>query len=776
MADIALGIGLQGLLSAQSALDTLGHNLANANTPGYSRQRLSLQAQRPLSMGGTMVGRGVRTDGIRRISDNVLNRRIVSQTSIAAKLDAGVLALSGVESMLGGIGGVGIGAMLDGFFESVSSLAGDAGDLVRRNGVVQSAESLTNQFHQIADSSEGLKGDTLEQVRALSKQVNSLAVQVRDMNKEIASSEAGGGSANDLRDQRDVALQSLANLVDVRYQESATGSVTLSIGGHLLAGENLVQELRAELNDDGELEMYVGDTTRPVEVRGGQIGGLVDFMQNTVPELEARMDTLARNLIFEVNRAHSTGIPSAGGFQTLTSTNSLEDIDGDGQYLDQRIGDSGLPFDIQDGTLAINVTNASTGEVRTHQIEIEDSMSVQDLLDRINAIDNVAATIDGSGRLQMTGQNGNLFDFSNRLDGMPDEIGSFGGMRASVSSLGEEPFVLADGMTFDFDGIAGPFTITLDASDFDNISQATASEVAGVLSQNPMLATNGMRAAAVDGHLVLQSSSGGPTQGFDVTGGSALAAMGIPTGTYSGSTISTSVSISGAYSGAANQELTMRPLGDGQIGSTQGLQIEVRNQMNEVVAVLDVGSDYVPGTPLDLGDGLQASFTVGELSATDQDFLVVHALADSDTSDMLAAFGMNAFFSGSDAKSIGVSQRIVDDPSLMSASKTGGAGDNGALLQILKLQSGHVEGLNSGFSQYFGDVVGDVGFDIETKQRAADTERYLVDSLQQRRDEVSGVSVDEELVDMIRFEQAYTASARFIQVVQQITDTTLQLI
>ena len=198
--------------------------------------------------------------------------------------------------------------------------------------------------------------------------------------------------------------------------------------------------------------------------------------------------------------------------------------------------------------------------------------------------------------------------------------------------------------------------------------------------------------------------------------------------------------------------------------------------MNEVVAVLDVGSDYVPGTPLDLGDGLQASFTVGELSATDQDFLVVHALADSDTSDMLAAFGMNAFFSGSDAKSIGVSQRIVDDPSLMSASKTGGAGDNGALLQILKLQSGHVEGLNSGFSQYFGDVVGDVGFDIETKQRAADTERYLVDSLQQRRDDISGVSVDEELVDMIRFEQAYTASARFIQVVQQITDTTLQLI
>ncbi len=217
-------------------------------------------------------------------------------------------------------------------------------------------------------------------------------------------------------------------------------------------------------------------------------------------------------------------------------------------------------------------------------------------------------------------------------------------------------------------------------------------------------------------------------------------------------------------------------MSDGLIGSTAGLQVEVVDREGRTVATLDVGAGYSPGTELTLPGGLAVSFTFGELSATNNDAFVQNLIADSDTSDVLAAFGLNSLFVGTDAATFGVRDAIVEDPFLLSTSGGGDAGDNKTLLRLLDLQHKDADGLATSFSDFHGNSVGRVGFEVRSADNAAEAERFLADSLTARREQVSGVNVDEELVNLILYEQAFTAASRFIQTISAVTDEVMNLL
>ncbi|MBL6721867.1 MAG: flagellar hook-associated protein FlgK [Planctomycetes bacterium] len=777
MSGIGLNIGLSGMLSSQKALEVLGHNMSNANTPGYSRQRLSLGAsQMLLQAGGGVLGNGVLASGVERASDGILGRRIVSQTAVAKALQASLGSLRGVESLFNPTGHD-LGDQIDEFFLSAASLSTDPVDQVRRNGMVQSAQHLTAQFHQTADSVASLARDSENRVDFLLGEVNALAQEMVGLNQEIAQVEAGGSSANDLRDRRELVLGQLAELVDVQTVEHSNGSLSVTVGGHLLAGHDLAATMRSERNDDGTLELFVGNTTKPVGVTGGEIGGLMTFVQDYLPGLQARVDDLAKNLVLEINRAHSTGAPLGGGFERLTGWVSLEDADGDGAVLDEKLSDAGLPFEVTAGSLFVHVTDPETGAVESHELLVDpDAMSVGDLLESLDGIDGISAGLDFFNRVQILADGDKRFDFTARLDANPDGVGSFGGQRATAGSAAAGPFTLTSGATLDLSGTSGPFQITFDAADFADINEATAAEIAAVINADPASSAGGIRAVAEDGRLYLQSTGQGASESFEVLGGSLATAVGLPTGIHTGQDLAVAVELHGEYSGSKNQELTFTPLGDGTIGTTPGLQVEVRNAQGQVVGLLDVGEGYQPGSALELGDGLSISFGVGTVAASSNQGFVAHAIADSDTADLLVGLGLNSFFQGTDAEAIEVVGALVDDPSLLAASGNGAEGDNGALLELLALQGEAVEGLGVSFGESYSNLVGDIGFEVVATESAAATEESLVDSLKARRSELAGVNVDEELVEMIRFEQAFAASARFIQVVQELQDTVLRLI
>lgn len=778
MGSFGLNIGLRALLTAQSALETVGHNISNANTEGYSRQDLHVSAAQSLKVRGLQLGGGVQGDMVLRTEDRLLTRRIVSQTSLVQRLDSMLVNMGGVEALLGEPGGFGLGELMDGFFGSISDLSTNPEDVVFRTGVTQAATALTSQFHQLADELSQLKSEASERIDYFTSEVNIRAEQIVELNKEITKVEATGVTANDLRDQRDLALRKLAEQIDITYHEDDLGATRVLVAGQLLVGPTTVNELRAERDSEGKVQLFVEGGTQPVTPQSGEIGGLLEFAEGFVPGLDAKIDELARSLILEMNRAHSTGIPQAGGFQQLSGSFGVQDIDSDGDLRDELLSSSGLPFDVQDGVLYVHVRDLDTDELTTTRLDIDTQRTtVGDLLDGLNGIDALSASLDTFGRLQVNSTSGHRFDFSSRLNTSPDTAGTFGSGQASLGSALEGPFDLLAGSTLDLSGPVSSFSVTFNPGDFDDMSEATAGEVAAAINASPDMTANLLQAVAVGDKVYLQTVGTGATETFTVDGGTAAGVLGFsPATTVSGHNTSVGVTVHGEYSGSANELFVFAPVGDGQIGTTPGLQVEVRTQDGQPVATLDVGADYLPGTPIPVADGVSVSFSYGELSATDNDTFQLHAIADSDTSDVLVALGLNSLFDGTDAETFELREDIAADASLLAASASGAPGDNGVLLQLMELQTEDVSSLGSSFSEFYGAVIGGVGFEISSTENSLEVEQFLVGALDERRQQVSGVNVDEELVDMIQFEQAFGAASQYIQVVNQLSQEILNLI
>ena len=774
---LGLDIGLRGLRAAQAALDTVGHNLSNANTPGYTRQRVDLHTASPTNIRGNLFGTGVETDGVRRISDMLLSGRIRSQVAVFNGLEIQLQGMSRVEELLSEPGENGLGSLFDGFFGSVSRLSTNPGDVVLRNSMVQSGLNLTDEFNHLSSSLRDAREDNLQELAFYTGEANRLAGNILALNQEIVQAEAAQLEAHDLRDRREQELRNLAEQVDIEISEQPSGAMLVSVSGRVLVGTQSVQEISVQSDPAGEPSLEIDGSSRPLGALGGKIGGLLRFREEFLPELEAQLDELARNMILEVNRAHSTGTPQEGGFTLLSSTESVT-----GETQDERLAtlldDAGLPFEIREGRLFVNTTHAETGEVSVQSVAIDPSrMTVEGFLQALSGVEHMNAGLDSLGRLNLFSDSGYRFDFSARLDTAPDDFQTFGGGRATLGSSLTGPYNIGAGSTLTVQGAGGTATVTFQASEFVDIANATAAELAEAVNRNPAVATAGVRAVAVGERFVLQSINQGAVESVGTTGGSALAGLGFSPGTFGGgSDNQVQVTASGPYTGSENRTLYYEPMGDGKIGTTPGLQVRVTSADGSPVAVLDVGEGYAPGTDLVVGDGVSVSFGFGELSATDNQVFKQDWIADSDTTDALVAFGVNSFLTGSTAENVSVNRDIQDDPNRLSYSGSGSSGDNRALLQILSLQDTSVGSLGVAIPEYYSQVVGDVGFQVSTTQNATQVAGGLVESLDARRQEVSGVNVDEELVDMVRFEQAYSASARYIQVMQQLNDTILSIL
>jgi len=662
MSSIAFNIGIEGLLAAQAALDTVGHNLANANTPGYSRQSVLLSAGRTQQFSGRLVGTGVRAEQIVSVRDLLVDRRILSQRGLLGRLEAKSSGLSDIEALMGEPGAGSLSSTISGFFTGVSRLSANPGDPVLRQDALRAGTDMAERIRSLETGFQKLRKDADSRLGAQVKQVNTLTKDIATLNRAIAAAELDGSQASGLRDSRDETLRALSDIIDVAVVERQDGTFSVSTRGQILVSSTRNFELESSVNADGEAILNVRGSDQTLKPTGGSLAAYLEQVNEVLPQQLAKLDALAKTLIHEVNKAHSTGVPANGPFRSLESTHALTDGDGDGSYDDELLSQAGLPFPVKDGKLTVSITDKLTGDVETMQIEIDaEETTVGDVVNALNAVSQLTAVVEGDGFLSLRAAEGYGFDFAAR---------SF----PTTGSLG---------------------------------------------------------AAAVD--------------------------------------------ITGGYAGTTASDLTFRPRGAGEVGSTDNLLVDVFDRNGDRVATLDVGAGYVPGSELDLGNGLKASFGLGAIANTDS--FEVHAVADGDTSDVLAALGMNSLFEGDGADDMAVSARILDDPRLFAASATGADGDGGALAAMLAISEASLDGL-SGSSpvQYVGAVAADIGFERSSSELAMETEKALHDGLVAQRDSNSGVNVDEELVDMLRFQQAYQASAQFLQVVNSLNDELLRLL
>ena len=765
--------GLRALQAARYGMQTAGNNVANANTAGYTRQRVDLAASYPVGSGMLQIGTGVDVRGITRLVDDGIERRLQLQMGMVGAAEVDVSRLRGIESILGDTE-AGLSGSLNDLFGALDQLRTDPANRSLRGGLVQAGVALSQEFRTVSSRLGELTGTTFDEVRGLVRVVNDRAGAVAALNQQIIAAEATGASANDLRDARAQQLKEIAKLVDVRALERDNGSLDLLVGGHQLVAGDRTTALAVGKAGDGGTKLLVGKTDAGANLKGGRIGALLAQEITGVPGISSRIDDLARNTILEWNRVHTTGMPGSGPFRSLTSAYGAQDLDGDGRRGDELLAQAGLPFDVSKGELYVSVTNDGTGTFERTRIAIDPAtMSLDDLAAAIDGIDNLTASVDPTGRLRISAANGYGFDFSSRLDATPDARGTMGGTQPVLGSSATGPYDLADA-AFPMQFVVNSGTtggtvsslVTLNVGDFRDVANATAEELATTI--NRQLDPNGA-AHAVGGRLVLQGAQGGESAVLSlapVGPGNALAELGLPTVTANGR----------AYTGATNRQFTFVPEGDGTIGMTQDLRMRVFDETGNLVTTLDVGNGYEPGEPIAVADGITVSFGAGVVSATQGQAFAVDALADSDSTDVLVGLGLNSFFLGSSAADMTVNPDITGNPERLAAGISAAASDAGNLSRLASLREVDLDALDgTSIEDFWSNLVGDVGFDVAAAQTTLGSQESLLAQLQAERESISGVNIDEEMVDLMRFQQSYEAAARFLSVAQEMTDTLINL-
>lgn len=316
---------LSALFAAQAGLATTGHNIANANTPGYSRQDVMFSARRPDMTAVGAIGRGVEVEGIRRIQDEFLLNNLRTQMARGesyASIDA---TLSEVESVLGSVDNDLIGGALSDFFGAWNSLAQPTMTGSLKANVLSTAERLVEQMHAMDESLTALENNIESSIQLEIGNLNRLLTQVADMNRQIMAAETTGEPANDLRDQRDLLITQVSAIAEVSVHEREDGTKDVILAGRTMVARDSVTlfESNYENSGDGYRMMVVTNGTKQaVQLSMGKLEGLLTSRDVHLKNVRDQLDGVAAKLIEEVNALHTQGRTSgSSGLQFFTGDN-----------------------------------------------------------------------------------------------------------------------------------------------------------------------------------------------------------------------------------------------------------------------------------------------------------------------------------------------------------------------------------------------------------------------------------------------------------------------
>jgi flagellar hook-associated protein 1 len=295
---VSLATTARALDAQRAGLAVTGQNLANLNTEGYVRRRISL------AEGNPAVG-GVDIIGVRATRDLLLEARLRQEVPGEARDNAVAESLSIVEAMLGAPG-TSLDARLTEFFDAFQDLASDPSSPVARDGVVLQGQSLARAFNDLASRLEDARRAADTQIRGAVDEVNELAARLATMNAAITS--ANGADAEALKDQQALALKRLAELADVSVIYEPDGAADVSIGnGRALVVGSTPFALVNDTNPSGMAVVTLGGVDITSEIRRGLIAGFVETRDTYVPLYQSRLDDMAFTVVQEVNALHQTG-------------------------------------------------------------------------------------------------------------------------------------------------------------------------------------------------------------------------------------------------------------------------------------------------------------------------------------------------------------------------------------------------------------------------------------------------------------------------------------
>jgi flagellar hook-associated protein 1 len=306
-----------GLLAMRQALATTGQNIANANTPGYSRELVHLATMPEQFQNGTYIGSGVKVASITRAYDQFITSQLNTATTANSSLSFQRDFATQVTQLLGDTSS-GIAEQTQAFFNATQAIAANPTDSTARSSFLGSAQALTDNFNRIDSQLQSLDNQLGQQASDIGRQINTYAKQVASLNGEISKAQATNPNAmpNDLLDQRDQLITQISSLIDVKANPDSQGNINLT----LASGESLVLNATATNLSVGNLpsglNITLGKTDITSRVTGGTLGGMLQAQSQLVTPLRNQLGRAALVLADQVNQNQAAGVDLNGNVGT----------------------------------------------------------------------------------------------------------------------------------------------------------------------------------------------------------------------------------------------------------------------------------------------------------------------------------------------------------------------------------------------------------------------------------------------------------------------------
>lgn len=435
----SLTIGRSALSASQVALQVTGNNFANASTPGYSRQIADFSSAAEARQGRFNLGRGVQVSGIRRQVDSALQARLWAGTSNQAAAGTNSSVLSQLESTINSLSDNDLSSEFGRFYQSWSELANSPNREGARALVVQQGKTLAGSIRSLRSDLTGLRGQIDSQLGSSVQQADNLLTQIANLNVEIVNAEGGAGTANGLRDQRDDLVTQLSELIDVNTVEQPSGSLDVLVGSTPIVLNGLsrgIELKRTSGTAGGDVTINVKADGTELPITSGSVGGLLEQRGQTINDTIAKLDKVASELIFAVNKVHASGY-SQTPLTSVTGTTVLPNADTSRALNDPANSVFGsLPFKPNNGSFKVTLTNAQTGQSQTVQINVDldgingagqrgfgDDTSVASLAGDLSAVPNLSASVNANGTLTINAASGFTVGFSEDTSGTLAALG-----------------------------------------------------------------------------------------------------------------------------------------------------------------------------------------------------------------------------------------------------------------------------------------------------------------------------------------------------------------
>tara|TARA_B100000965_G_scaffold376306_1_gene369458 strand:- start:1244 stop:3541 length:2298 start_codon:yes stop_codon:yes gene_type:complete len=758
MGDItqALRAAQSGLLANQTALNIVSQNVSNVNTEGYSRKIIQQQS---VVLAGQ--GAGVSIADFTRVVDQGLLKSIRLELGELNNVTVQASYYDRMQETFGAPGdNTSISHILEQLKEAAELLSVSPDRVLEQNEVVRQALAAVEKFADMSRSIQDLRLQADQQIESVVVEINQLTADIDQLNDDIIRFGSTGNDTTDLEDQRDNKVDRLSELVDIRFFSRNDGDIVVFTSSGLTLVDTIPPTVTHEAASSmsstssvagGQIDgIYVGERLAindlTTQARGGQLAGLLNMRDDVLPNLQAQLDELAAQLRDQINLVHNRGTPFPG-HQELTGSRIFP-----------------LP---QEQTIKLG----GTDDVAIVLMETDGSESISVRLSDILSGSAYGQTYgdgtDDSGGITITELAARLEDFF-QLNGAPSASVALNDQSQLSINLSNTSL----GFGFRDEGGTTKGSDTTDASiqfdkDADGEVDETISGFSNFFGLNNLFEdglaenvydTNVLSSSFVSTAAVLSfRNTDSPDTG---SGPEYLGQIVVP----AGSTLQEIADL--INNGGIDSQGTHFPVG-APVAGTSFPSVD-----NVTATVISDGSGYRlriasdDGTSLILTQDEAAGNTLlGELGMHEADVRVSTALSvrsDIVTSPNLVSTG-----------------RLEFDADLGEAGEyLTATGSNGVAEELAAVLSdtnsfsvaGGLPSLNVGFSEYAASILSRNASMADTNDRQIDSQKTLTDSLQFKSDSIRGVNLDEELADLIVFEQAFSAAARVISVIQEMID------